>query len=93
MELINLEDVKQFIGNSVEIVIQNEEGGDQAAAVRKPIKKIQYCPDKTHIRFYFDDFYFFAVPAKSKVNWSNDIWSAYDADSELTYKLKKVQVF
>ncbi|PLS05754.1 hypothetical protein [Neobacillus cucumis] len=93
MELINIEDVKRFTGLPVEIFIQDEQGGDRGASVKKTIKKVQYCPDKTHIRFYIDDFYFFAVPAKSKVNWSDEVWSAFDADSGLTYNVKKVQVF
>ena len=93
MKLINLEEVKKFTGVPVEIVIQDEQGGDQAASVNKTIKKVQYCPDQTHIRFYFDDFYFLAVPLTSKVHESDEWWSAFDADSGLTYKIKRVQVF
>ncbi|MDR4945635.1 hypothetical protein [Neobacillus cucumis] len=93
MELINLEDVKKFTGVPVEIFIQDEQAGDQAASVKKTIKKVQYCPDHTHIRFYFDDFYFLAVPLTSKINESDEMWSAFDVDSGLTYQLKKVQVF
>ncbi|MED4227383.1 hypothetical protein [Neobacillus cucumis] len=93
MELINLEDVKKFTGVPVEIFIQDEQAGDQAASVKKTIKKVKYCPDHTHIRFYFDDFYFLAVPLTSKINESDEEWSAFDVDSGLTYQLKKVQVF
>ncbi|MEH7417846.1 hypothetical protein V7266_21470 [Neobacillus drentensis] len=93
MEPINLADVESFTDTLVDILIQDEQGGDQAAAVRKTIKKAQYCPDKTHIRFYFDHFYFLAVPLTCKVNLSDEAWSAFDTDSGLTYTLKKVQVF
>jgi hypothetical protein len=93
MELIKLEDVNRFVGAPVEIAIQDSDGGDQAPAVKKRVKKVQLCPDGTHIRFYFDDFYFLAVPLTSKVNQSEGKWSAFDLESGLTYTVKKVQVF
>ncbi|ETI70596.1 hypothetical protein [Neobacillus vireti] len=93
MELIKVEDVKRFVGGTVEIVIHDAEGGDQAPAVRKTVKKVQLCPDSTHIRFYFDDFYFLAVPLSSRVSESDEQWSAFDPESGLTYTVKKVQVF
>jgi hypothetical protein len=93
VELIKLADIEQFTGDPVDISIQDDQAGDQAGAIRKTIKKVQYCPDQTHIRFYFDDFYFLAVPLTSKVKQSDDVWAAMDADSGLTYTIKKVQVF
>lgn len=92
MELIKLEDVEQFVSLPVEITIQDEEGGEQAPAVKKTVKKVQYCPDRTHIRFYFDNFYFLAVPLASRVNHTENEWAAFDPESGLTYKVKKVQV-
>ncbi|MFJ5716156.1 hypothetical protein [Neobacillus sp. NPDC093127] len=93
MEPIKLEDVKRFVGVPVEIIIHDEDGGDQAPAVKKTVKKVQLCPDNTHIRFYFDDFYFLAVPLYSRVSESDEHWSAFDPESGLTYTVKKVQVF
>ena len=93
MELINLEDVTQFDGVPVEIIIHDEEGGDQAPAVKKTVKKVQLCPDSTHIRFYFDNFNFLAVPRASRVTKTDELWSASDPESGLTYTVKKVQVF
>jgi hypothetical protein len=93
VESINLEDVKHFTGCAVEIAIHDQEGSDQAPAVKKSIKKVQYCPDNTHIRFYFDDFYFLAVPRSSEVQQSEFAWSAFDSESGLHYTIKKVQVF
>ncbi|WP_253701185.1 hypothetical protein [Bacillus sp. FJAT-29814] len=91
MGAINLEAVKErFSGASVEIAILDQEGGDQAPAVRKSIQKVQLCPDGTHIRLYFDHMYFLAVPLSSQVSESDRLWSAYDADSGLTYTVKKV---
>ncbi|MEH7501917.1 hypothetical protein V7152_07695 [Neobacillus drentensis] len=93
MELIKLEDLNGLVGVSVEIAIQDAEGGDQAPSVKKTIKKVQFCPDGTHIRFYFDDFYFLAVPVSCRVSSSEGRWSAFDSKSGLTYTVKKVQVF
>jgi hypothetical protein len=93
VELIKLDDVKFFVGMPVEIVIHDAEAGDQAPVVKKTIKKVEHCPDGTHIRFYFDDFYFLAVPLASHVSQSQEQWSAFDLESGLTYTIKKVQVF
>ena len=93
MEPIKLEDLNQFVGVPVEIAIRDAEGGDQAPAVKKKVKKVQFCPDRTHFRFYFDDFYFLAVPLNSRVSQSESQLSAFDSESGLTYTIKKVQVF
>ncbi|MDP4083360.1 MAG: hypothetical protein Q8934_01970 [Bacillota bacterium] len=91
MEPINLNDLQRFINTPVEIFIQDAEGGDQAPSVKKNIKKIQLCPDETHIRFYFDDFYFLAVPIASDIIETETEWSTIDQDSGLNYHFKKVQ--
>jgi hypothetical protein len=92
VEPINLDELQRFVGAPVEIVIQEEQVKDQAPAVRKSVKKVQYCPDGTNIRFYFDDFYFLAVPLASDVSQSEEQWSAFDSGSGLHYTVKKVQV-
>ena len=76
MEPINLDELQRFVGVTVEIAIEDEEGGDQAPVVKKTIKKIQFCPDHTHVRFYFDDYLFFAVPLASNVSRNRCIFSA-----------------
>ena len=93
MEHINLADVEQFTGAQVDIIIGDEQVSDQAATVRKTIEKVQYCPDKTHIRFYFDDFYFLAVPIESRISHTETEWSAFDTESGLHYTVKKVLDF
>lgn len=93
MKSINLNDLQPFIGVPIEILIHDSMVKDQAPAVQKTVKKIQFCPDKTHIRFYFDDFYFLAVPLASEINESETEWSAFDQESGLHYHFKKVQVF
>jgi hypothetical protein len=89
---INLEELQRFAGTKAEITIHDEQGGDQAATVKKAIKKIQLCPDQTHVRFYFDQVYFLAVPIKSSITESDSQWSAFDQESGLTYVIKKDQV-
>lgn len=92
MEPINLDELQRFVAVPVEIVIRDEQVHDQAPAVKKTVKKVQLCPDATHIRFYFDDFYFLAIPLASDVSQSEEQWSAFDSNSGLHYTIKKVQV-
>lgn len=92
MEPINLDELQRFVGASVEIGIHDEQGKDQAPAVKKTVKKVQLCPDGTHVRFYFDHIYFLAVPLKSDVTETEQEWSATDPESGLNYKIKKEQV-
>jgi hypothetical protein len=89
VELINVDDLQRFAGASVEILIKDEEGGDQAPAVKKTVKKVQLCPDGTHVRFYFDHIYFLAVPVFSHVSESEALFSATDPESGLTYSIRK----
>jgi hypothetical protein len=74
----------------MEISIEDKHGGDQAPKIKKTIKKIQLCPDHTHVRFYFDSMYFLAVPLISNVSQSEEMFSASDLDSGLTYTFQKV---
>lgn len=92
MEPINLDKLKIFTGTSAEISIYDEQGSDQAPSIKKTIKKIQLCPDQTHIRFYFDDFYFIAVPMASTISETDTEWSAFDQESGLHYTIKRIQV-
>ena len=73
----------------MEIAIEDKQGGDQAPKIKKTIKKIQFCPDHTHVRFYFDSVYFLAVPLNSNVIESETMFSASDLESGLTYIFKK----
>jgi hypothetical protein len=90
VEPINMEELQRFVGETMEISIEDTEGGDQAPKIKKTIKKIQFCPDHTHVRFYFDSIYFLAVPLISNVNQSEGMFSASDHESGLTYTFNKV---
>ncbi|MFP7299169.1 hypothetical protein [Neobacillus niacini] len=90
MELINPEELRRFVGTSVEVSVNDQHGGDQAPAIKKKIEKIEYCPDRTHLRFYFDSFTFIAVPLTSDLAQSETQFSAADTESGLTYRIRKV---
>lgn len=92
MKPINFNDLQQFVGVPLEITIQDSVGGDQAPTIHKTVKKIQLCPDATHIRFYLDDFYFVAVPLASRVSETTTEWSAFDQERGLLYRFKKVDI-
>nr|WP_263323221.1 hypothetical protein [Neobacillus sp. Marseille-Q6967] len=87
-----IEDLYRFTEGQVEILIRDEQDGEQAPAVKKQVKKVQPCPDGTHIRFYFDHHYFLAVPIDSTIIETETMWSATHSESGLTYTIKKVQV-
>jgi hypothetical protein len=87
---IKIEELQSFVAVPVEVAILDEEGGERAPFVSKTVKKLELCPDQTHLRIYFDDFYFFAVPLHANVNQTENLWSAFDSDSELRYTIRKV---
>jgi hypothetical protein len=88
VEPINLEELQGFVGSDVEVSVHDQQGGDQAPAINKRIDKIEYCPDRTHIRFYFDRFNFIAVPLSSDMAQSQTLFSASDTESGLTYTFR-----
>ena len=90
MEPINIDELQRFVGETMEIAIEDKQGGDQAPRIKKTIKKIQFCPVQTHVRFYFDSMYFLAVPLNSNVSQSEVMFSASDLESGLTYTFQKV---
>ncbi|MBB6454029.1 hypothetical protein HNQ94_002480 [Salirhabdus euzebyi] len=88
METVNKEDLKQFISSSVQICIHGKEGEDMAPWVKRNIKDVTLCPDKTHVRIYFDKHFFFAVPLTSTVWKKENEWVAYDKETELYYAIR-----
>jgi hypothetical protein len=84
-----IKDVERFLGEKIEVAIHDAETNMQPPWVEKKIKKLELCPDGTHLRIYFDTFYFFAVPLTSSVSHSEIDWSAYDQDSGLYYLIRK----
>lgn len=90
MEAVELiKDLERFLGEKIEVAIHDAETDMQPPWIEKQIKKLELCPDETHLRIYFDTFYFFAIPLTSSVSQSDDDWSAYDLESGLYYLIRK----
>ncbi|MGS2776547.1 hypothetical protein ACVBAX_04160 [Robertmurraya sp. GLU-23] len=88
---INLEELKIYVNQTVELSIQDYSGEEQAAPfIRKSLVKVELCPDETHVRIYFDDRNFFAIPGSSQVSVSEKDWVAFDEASKLYYVIRKV---
>jgi hypothetical protein len=87
VELIN--GLASFVGGKIEVAIHDADTDMQPPWVEKQIKKLELCPDQTHLRIYFDEFYFFAVPLTSSISQSATDWSAFDSESGLFYLLRK----
>jgi hypothetical protein len=84
-----LEHLDSFIMKTAEVAILDRPEEDQAPFVKKTIMKTGLCPDKTHLRIYFDDKYFFAVPLTADVVMSDYEWSAFDHDAGLNYVIRR----
>ena len=78
-----------FVNQKVKVAILDQEQGDQAPFVEKTIAKTGLCPDGTHLRIYFDDRYFFAVPLTANVVLNDSEWSALDEHSGLNYVIRR----
>ncbi|MEH7235070.1 hypothetical protein [Bacillus sp. JJ1562] len=89
MELTEIKSLEPFIQGDVEVSILDEDGEDKAPCVKKEIIKTELCPDGTHLRIYFDYHQFFAVPLTAEIAISDDVWSAFDQQTGLTYVVKK----
>lgn len=89
MEHVKIEDLEPYVSSPVLVRIRGEEGEEMPPWLPKSIKKIEPCPDHTHLRIYFDSHYFFAVPFDSKVTQTEKEWTAYDGNTGLYYAIKK----
>ncbi|WP_242489103.1 hypothetical protein [Peribacillus sp. TH14] len=62
MEQINVEDIQPLVSEKARVAIFDDHGQDKAPFVSITIVKVELCPDKTHLRIYFDDINFFGCP-------------------------------
>jgi hypothetical protein len=85
-----IKDLEPFLGERIEVAIHDAETDTQPPWIEKKIKKLELCPDGTHLRIYFDTFYFFAVPLTSNFSQSDIDWSAFDTQSGLFYLIRKI---
>ena len=89
VEHIKIEDLQSFCLEKVQVAILDQAGENQAPFVSKTIQKLELCPDNTHLRIYFDQRTFFAIPLTSTVSRNENEWSAYDGQSGLKYVVRK----
>ncbi|MGG0719342.1 hypothetical protein ABE096_17330 [Robertmurraya massiliosenegalensis] len=82
---------QQYLGSTVEVAIQDEEGQDLAPFIPKEITKIGLCPDQTHLRIYFEQNKFFAIPLHAEVIMEGDDWTATDLLGNLKYMIRRVR--
>lgn len=89
VEQINVEDIQPLVSGKARVAILDDDGQDKAPFVSKTIVKVELCPDITHLRIYFDDINFFAVPLISNVTKNENEWSAFDENSGLHYIIRR----
>ena len=88
---INIKDLQAYVDQTIELSIQDHTGEEQPAPfVKKQINKVELCPDQTHVRVYFDDRNFLAIPLSSDIAVSDKGWVAYDEASKLYYVIREV---
>jgi hypothetical protein len=88
MAIVKEEDLQKFIGSTVQVRIHGRENEDQAPWVNRKISKVAPCPDETHLRIYFDKYFFFAVPMNCSVVKDEQEWSAHDHIAGLYYVIR-----
>jgi hypothetical protein len=91
VELINIRDLEVYVHKKVSISIQDVTGEEELAPfIEKTLQKVEQCPDGTHIRLFFNEREFFAIPRDASVSRSNSEWAAHDFSSKLNYVIRKV---
>jgi hypothetical protein len=85
----HFKELKEFISQPIQVSIQGEDGEDQGPVVGKNLLKLEPCPDNTHMRIYFDRYYFIAIPYSSEIVWVNNEFQAFDHEGKLYYRIRK----
>ncbi len=81
-----------WTSSAIEVTILGEKDEDQAPPVQKTFYQLKPCPDNTHNRIYFNQVDFIAFPKNSEVHVSDHTFEAYDSESKLCYRVRKVNV-
>lgn len=89
VEHINLDGLQSLVSEKARVAILDDDGQDKAPFVTKTIDKVGICPDKTHLRIYFDHLNFFAVPLTCNMARNKNEWSAFDAKTGLQYVIRR----
>ena len=88
MPAVKMEDLKTFVKKPVQVSVYGGPEEDQAPWIPKQVYAVELCPDQTHLRIYFDYYYFLAVPLTSTVIRQENEWTAYDETCGLYYSIK-----
>ncbi|WP_059106069.1 hypothetical protein [Shouchella shacheensis] len=86
---MEIQQLERSISSVVQVCIRDEQGEEKAPWVNKKLKKLANCPDNTHLRIWFNDRTFFAVPLSLPVLQEEGKWSAYDRKTGLTYLVRR----
>ncbi|SET02454.1 hypothetical protein SAMN05216389_104209 [Oceanobacillus limi] len=86
--MVKAEDLEKFIASSVEVCIHGRDDEDRAPWIKRKIRKVEPCPDATHLRIYFDKRFFVAVPFSSSVVQRETEWKAFDESASLYYVIR-----
>lgn len=89
MDVLNIDDLKSFISEDVGVTIYDQTWTDQSPLRSETVHKVEVCPQNSHIRIYFNEKKFFAVPKTSKVKITASSWTAVDEASGLHYVVKR----
>jgi len=89
MPLLKIEDVMPFITENVGVTIYDESWEAQSPLRKEKISHVALCPNETHLRVYFNERNFFAIPRESKIIKTNKKWEAYDEISRLHYVIER----
>ncbi|GAA0324737.1 hypothetical protein GCM10008967_14160 [Bacillus carboniphilus] len=85
----SFEKLKKYVETPIEVSIEGLDGEEKGPSVQKKLSKVAMCPDETHVRIYFDPFYFIAIPVSSNVHWSGNEFRAFDSERGLFYCIKR----
>lgn len=89
MALLMIEDVTPFARENVGVTIYDETWTAQSPLRSEKISHVSYCPNETHLRIYFNERNFFAIPREAKVTTRDNKWTAYDEVSRLHYVIER----
>lgn len=88
IQKLDPEEVEKLISEKVKVCIHGPANEDQAPWVDRRIHNVTPCPDHTHLRIYFDHYFFVAIPFTSEVVKKKNEWIAYDEESKLFYAIR-----
>lgn len=89
MGQISIDELQPFISQNVGVTIYDETWSDQSPFRSEKVEKVELCPSSTHLRIYFNQLHFFAIPLTSQVTLTDSKWMAVDEKSGLHYVIKK----